>query len=111
MFPRKPVMFSEFPVPRGERRLPISITMSSWLLAVSCNGQNALILRNNGGNGNHWFLVNTVGSRSNRDGICSRIHVIGANGAVRYGIVSAAGSYLSSSDRRVHFGLGTRSLP
>ena len=75
-------------------------------MIVNCNGQNAVILRNNGGNGNHWLLVNTVGTRSNRDGIGSRIHLVGASGAEQYGIVSVEGSYLSSSDTRAHFGLG-----
>ncbi len=97
-----------FKVPRAARGLAVADLDNDGFpdVIVNCNGQNAVILRNNGGNGNHWLLVNTVGTRSNRDGIGSRIHVTGANGAEQYGIVSAAGSYLSSSDRRVHFGLG-----
>jgi hypothetical protein len=47
-----------------------------------------------------------VGNRSNRDGIGTKIHIVASSGAEQYGIVSTAGSYLSSSDRRVHFGLG-----
>ncbi|HCC57259.1 MAG TPA: RNA-binding protein, partial [Solibacterales bacterium] len=37
--------------------------------AINCNNGPAIVLMNRGGNGNHWLLVNTVGTRSNRDGI------------------------------------------
>ena len=75
-------------------------------VAINCNNQTALILSNQGGNGNHWLLVNTLGSVSNRDGIGAQLRLVSKSGAEQYGIVSLAGSYLSSSDKRVHFGLG-----
>lgn len=78
-------------------------------IAVSCNNGPALILMNRGGNGNHWLLVNTIGTRSNRDGIGAAIHLISASGEEQHGFVSTAGSYASSSDKRVHFGLGSAS--
>ncbi|MDQ2901170.1 MAG: CRTAC1 family protein [Acidobacteriota bacterium] len=74
-------------------------------LVMNCNGGSAVVLRNQT-SGNNWLMVNTVGSRSNRDGIGARIHLVTASGADRYGIVSTASSYLSASDKRVHFGLG-----
>jgi hypothetical protein len=75
-------------------------------VAVNCNDGAALVLMNRGGNGNHWLIVNTVGTRSNRDGIGARIRVVSESGLEQYGFVSAAGSYASSNDKRLHFGLG-----
>jgi len=65
---------------------------------------------NQGGNGNHWLIINTIGARSNRDGIGARIKLIGESGKLQYGFVSTAGSYLSASDKRVYFGLGAHRL-
>jgi hypothetical protein len=75
-------------------------------VAVNCNDGAALVLMNRGGNGNHWLLVNTIGTRSNRDGIGARIRVVSESGLEQYGFVSTGGSYASASDKRVHFGLG-----
>ncbi len=50
----------------------------------------------------HWLSITLHGKRSNRDGYGARVQV---NGQVRF--ATAAGSYLSSSDKRLHFGLGT----
>jgi enediyne biosynthesis protein E4 len=75
-------------------------------IAINCNDGPALILMNQGGNGNHWLLVNTNGSTSNRDGVGARLRVVSESGLEQYGYVSTAGSYLSASDKRVHFGLG-----
>jgi hypothetical protein len=47
-----------------------------------------------------------VGHRSNRDGIGAVIKV-NASAGPQYVTVTTAGSYLSSSDKRAHFGLGT----
>jgi uncharacterized protein YggU (UPF0235/DUF167 family) len=46
------------------------------------------------------------GHESNRDGIGAAVKMVPASGAAQYATVSTAGSYLSASDRRVHFGLG-----
>ena len=75
-------------------------------IAVNCNNGPALILMNQGGSGNHWLLINTVGAASNRDGIGARIQLATASGLTQHAYVSTAGSYLSSGDKRVHFGLG-----
>ncbi len=73
--------------------------------AINCNNGHAVILRNQG-NGNHWLLVNTVGTASNRDGIGALIRLVSESGLEQHAIVSTAGSYLSASDKRGHFGLG-----
>ncbi len=67
------------------------------------------ILLNSGGNGGHWLLIETTGSKSNRDGIGARLKLITSSGRVLYNHVTTAGGFLSSNDRRVHFGLGSES--
>ncbi len=74
-------------------------------VAVNVLDGDAVILQNLG-NGNHWILIDTVGSVSNRDGIGARIHCVAESGLEQWATVSTAGSYQSSSDKRVHFGLG-----
>jgi hypothetical protein len=75
-------------------------------VAINCNDGPAVILMNRGGTGNHWLSINTIGTRSNRDGIGARIRLVAESGVEQHGFVSTAGSYASASDKRVHFGLG-----
>jgi hypothetical protein len=75
-------------------------------VVLTCLNGEARILHN-GGNGNHWITINTVGTSSNRDGIGAQIHIVSESGLEQWDIVSSAGSYLSASDKRVHFGLGS----
>jgi enediyne biosynthesis protein E4 len=63
------------------------------------------ILRNLGGNGNHWVTVKTVAPPPNRDAIGARVKVV-SGGLVQWDEVRAGGSYLSSNDLRLHYGLG-----
>jgi hypothetical protein len=67
----------------------------------------APVLLRNKGTRNHWLGFSLKGSRSNRDGIGSRITVTDTSGKKQIFDVSTAGSYLSSNDRRVVAGLGT----
>jgi enediyne biosynthesis protein E4 len=50
----------------------------------------------------HWLVITLRGTRSNRDGFGARVQV---NGQTRF--ATSAGSYLSASDKRLHFGLGS----
>ena len=75
-------------------------------VVVSAIGQPAELLYNTAPGANHWVIVETEGRRSNRDGIGTRIKLVGQSGRVQYNQVTASVGYLSSSDRRVHFGLG-----
>jgi hypothetical protein len=47
-----------------------------------------------------------VGHKSNRDAIGAEIKLVTAKGP-QFATVTTAGSYLSASDKRVHFGLGS----
>jgi len=64
------------------------------------------LLRNQGGNeAGHWLQVKTEGVKSNRDGVGALIKVV-AGKLIQYDRVRTGGSFLSSNDTRVHFGLG-----
>ena len=75
-------------------------------VVVNCLNCPAVILRNQGGNGNHWLAVALSGTLSNRDGIGARLRVVTASGLEQYAFASPTGSYQSANDKRVHFGLG-----
>jgi hypothetical protein len=75
-------------------------------VVVSAIGSPAELLYNTGAAGNQWILIRTIGTRSNRDGIGTQIKITSQSGTIQYGQVTTAGSYASSSDKRVHFGLG-----
>ncbi|HJW98928.1 MAG TPA: ASPIC/UnbV domain-containing protein, partial [Terriglobales bacterium] len=66
------------------------------------------VVRNETASHNHWLTLNLVGHRSNRDAIGAEVKIVTPQGA-QYATVTTAGSYLSSSDKRVHFGLGNES--
>jgi hypothetical protein len=78
-------------------------------VVITTNNGPAYVLRNEGGNANNWLLIRLVGQKSNRDGIGAVIKLVTASGKQQYATVTA-GSYLSASDRRVHFGLNTEQL-
>ena len=75
-------------------------------LFVSNNNQRGLLLRNDGGNRQHWLSLRTIGTHSNRDGIGARIRVV-AGALHQVEEVRSGSSYLSQNALRVHFGLGT----
>jgi len=65
------------------------------------------LLRNVVKNGNHWITLQLVGGpKSPRDGIGARV-LLTAGGTTQRADVFSGGSYGSSSDPRVHFGLGS----
>ena len=76
---------------------------------VSTNDGPAHILHNETPTQNHWLRLKLVGHKSNRDAIGAEVKLVTAKGP-QLAIVSTAGSYLSSSDKRVHFGLGSESV-
>jgi hypothetical protein len=72
---------------------------------VTTNDGPIHILHNETQTQNHWILLKLVGHKSNRDAIGAEVTVVTASG-LQSATVSTAGSYLSASDKRVHFGLG-----
>jgi enediyne biosynthesis protein E4 len=72
---------------------------------VTTNDGPMHILHNETSTQNHWILLKLVGHKSNRDAIGTSVTVATRSGS-QYATVSTAGSYLSASDKRVHFGLG-----
>jgi hypothetical protein len=76
-------------------------------VAINCNDSPAVILHNEGGNGNHWLTLNLIGTSSNRDAIGSKVRLLTDSGQQQTRFVSTAGSYISASDKRAHFGLGS----
>jgi len=95
-------------VPRAARGVAFGDLDNDGFLdiAINCNDRPAVLLRNQGGNGNHWLIINTVGTTSNRDGIGARLRLVSESGLEQYGMISTASSYLSANDKRAHFGLG-----
>jgi enediyne biosynthesis protein E4 len=76
-------------------------------IAINNRGDYPELLRNDGGNQNHWLEVLLIGTKSNRDGIGASlkltsedfVHVEQSKGGM---------SYMSASDPRIFFGLGKR---
>jgi hypothetical protein len=52
------------------------------------------------------MIIQTEGKSSNRDGIGTKIKLTGQSGREQYNHVTTSVGYVSSSDKRVHFGLG-----
>jgi enediyne biosynthesis protein E4 len=75
---------------------------------VTENGGPIHILHNETESQNHWLTLNLVGHKSNRDAIGAVVKIVTPQGE-QYATVTTCGSYLSSSDKRVHFGLGLQS--
>ena len=76
---------------------------------VTTNGGPAHVLHNETASANHWILLKLVGHKSNRDAIGAVVKIVTAKGPP-FATVTTASSYLSSSDKRVHFGLGDESM-
>ena len=76
---------------------------------VTTNDGPVHVLHNETETPNHWLILKLAGHRSNRDGIGADVKIVTAQGA-QLATVSTASSYLSSSDKRVHVGLGTETV-
>ena len=68
-------------------------------------GAPPTLLLNQGANNNHRVLFKLVGTKSNKMAIGARITVKAGN-LTQFSEVRAGGSYISSNDPRLHFGLG-----
>ena len=77
-------------------------------ILVSNNGQAPQLLRNDGGNANHWVEFLLIGTKSNRDGVGARVKLTAGN-LTLYDQRKGGMSYQSAQDPRLHFGLGKQS--
>jgi hypothetical protein len=74
-------------------------------LVVTSLNEKPRILLNSAGS-NHWLLLKLVGRKSNRDAIGAKVKITTASGRSLYNHVTGSVGFLSTSDLRVHFGLG-----
>jgi hypothetical protein len=76
---------------------------------VTSNDGALYVLHNSTKTQDHWLTLELIGHRSNRDAIGGEVKLTTAKGS-QWATVTTAGSYLSSSDKRVHFGLGAETV-
>ncbi len=72
---------------------------------VNTNGGPPHILLNMTATKNHWLTLHLTGHASNRDGIGAVVQLTAGHRS-QWATVTTSSGYLSSSDPRVHFGLG-----
>jgi hypothetical protein len=75
-------------------------------LVVTSLNDSPRILMNTAGAGNHWLMLSLAGHKSARDAIGAKVKLTTASGRVLYNHVAVSVGFMSSSDKRVHFGLG-----
>ena len=75
---------------------------------VSENGGPAHVLLNKTETQNHWITLHFTGHKSNRDGIGAVVE-LKTPLARQWATVTTSSGYMSASDPRVHFGLGSSS--
>jgi hypothetical protein len=96
-----------FQVRESGRGLAIGDLWNDGRMSAVISNMNAppSLLVNQAPNKNHWIAFQTIGTKSNRDGIGARITMrVGKRDFVDE--VRSGSSYNSSNDMRVHFGLG-----
>jgi hypothetical protein len=101
--------------PQSGRGLAIADLWNDGRISAVVNNLSdfPMLLVNEAKNGNHWLGIRLVGTKSNASGIGARVTVHGAGAAARgagrswVDEVRSGSSYNSSSDLRLHFGLGT----
>ena len=75
-------------------------------ILIASNGQQPVLLRNNGAEGSHWLGLKLEGRSCNRDAVGARVRW-SIDGQSRSLIKNNGGSYLASHDPRVLIGLGS----
>jgi hypothetical protein len=74
------------------------------MVVTVLNGPPQLLI-NRTNSKNHWIILKLIGTKSNRDGLGTKIKITTAHGS-QYNHATTTVGYNSSSDKRVHFGLG-----
>ncbi len=75
-------------------------------IVVTSLNESPRILMNTGDSGNHWLMLSLTGHKSARDAVGAKVKLTTASGRVLYNHVAISVGFMSSSDKRVHFGLG-----
>jgi hypothetical protein len=76
-------------------------------LVVTSLNERPRIMLSSGDSGNHWIELALEGSHSDRDAIGARVKLTTGSGRTLYNHVAVSVGFMSSSDKRVHFGLGS----
>ena len=105
-----PALLGELATPTRGRGLAKGDFDNDGHVDILCVNQNGPVqlFRNLTHKGNHWISFSAIGTKSNRDGIGARIEIM-TNGVRQIATVQSGSSYMSSSDRRVYFGVGAAS--
>jgi hypothetical protein len=75
-------------------------------VVINCIDHTPVLLRNVNADTNHWVAIKLIGGpKSPRDAVGATVYLT-AGGMRQRGDVMSAGSYESSNDQRLHFGLG-----
>jgi hypothetical protein len=92
--------------PRASRGLAFGDLDNDGFIDVVVNNLDGkpTILKNDGDSHNNWITIKLVGSGKNRDAIGARVKVVSGE-LTQWDEVHAGGSYLSSNDPRLHYGL------
>jgi len=75
-------------------------------LVVNVLNGPAKLFHNTTQNANHWILLKLSGTKSNRMGIAAKVRLTTPDGLTQSNHVTTSTGFASSSDSRVHFGLG-----
>ncbi|SPF44160.1 conserved hypothetical protein [Candidatus Sulfotelmatobacter kueseliae] len=102
---------ADFQLPRVSRGAAVADFDNDGDLDILVNncGQPPQLLRNDGGNANHWLEIFLIGTKSNRDGVGARVKLT-AGDLTLYDQKKGGMSYQSAQDPRLHFGLGQRAI-
>ncbi len=93
-------------IPRASRGLAFGDLDNDGFIDVVVNNLDGkpTILKNDGASHNNWITIKLVASGKNRDAIGARVKVVSGE-LTQWDEIHAGGSYLSSNDPRLHYGL------